>query len=1247
MESGEISVICRLRKPCEVADSSAPERAWLDVTRDSIRSFSVEEAAALGVEGTDDYGAVHFTFDAVCDATVNQAALFALVEPIVRKVGDGYNGTIFAYGQTASGKTYTMEGPSGSLDDPELMGVIPRVLRVVGGLAGWPCSSPVLEVRASMVEIYQEKIRDLLDATKVNLQLMDDKADGVIVADMTQREVTSVRELCAVLQQGIACRTTGATRMNVNSSRSHSLFILCLERKVAPAHSNGKLHLVDLAGSEKIKRTHAVGTRLDEAKKINQSLSALGNVINALTSTQVPDGTSGRAPHIPFRDSKLTRLLQDSLGGTAMTCLVLNCSGSFLDRAETISTLRFGHRAKQIKNQPIVHQTFSVSELLSQLNSTRKELEELKTATQQHETLPAPPPAQLTMEHGEMATVASSDHETHVPSWNRLDELPPPVKQGGSPGKGLSSRGLVSVTLEAGPLGLEFGKVGEDLWFIEAVNGQAAATNKLAPGLILLSVNAQTVSGLQHFEGVRELLVGAKRPVTLLFRPPPDWALASVDADDPQKQKQQQHEEEQEGVGGGKEHVKIDALGESAAAEPSAAVSAFSFAAAAMQGLRLRGTQSSSTSGASANADHERLEQQLAAAQHNADEQRKRAAIAETALVEVKAELSAARAAHPEQPSNDGAEPGPTPSTEIAELRKALELEKSRVAEHASSLKETMQRSSEAEAHMRAALSEAEGKIVAAKADWQSAATAAEDAQQQLKKAERAQEQAESLVRRGLKSRKAADAKVANVEAELLQLRSRGAELQSQLQSAGVHARELEEQLDRRSEHSLRHEQHSTALQSELEHVRAGMEAFAADQRVWSEASAAASKVGFELRAAVESQEALDSAWDELAWICKHSNCATRAGTSGAAEADDHLQQRSNALPQQSCGADFEMAASLWCRRRQRRASARARSLAKCRAVALLRQRPMAGVTQRGAPASTAATGELHAPSVEERVAQHRGCGARVLLREAAIQVLGQFEEIDAWLSEQGGAKAVGSGSGVQAAHSLDGSISLGVVRAKVNHCRELAASACQVHAAKLAQIGCCGSQSATQTSEYASGPSKQVTALVPAQPAVVLAEYERLLRFPSDVDVGLGIGADVSAAEVELRREVSEASAHAKLRDEACFATTALMEIELKLAHAKAEQHRAEMLAANATARADEQIASAVQVRASTLRTDRLKLIMHRTSASSSHAAAALTPLSPPSHPLGAPLAVRCYTGRAREGGSRARGGARARAAE
>lgn len=279
---------------------------------------------------------------------------------------NGYNGTVFAYGQTGAGKSYTMMGAD--IDDEEQRGIIPRIVEQMFTSILKSPGNIEYTVRISYMEIYMEKIRDLLAPQNDNLPIHEEKSRGVYVKGLLQIYVSSVQEVYEVMRRGGSARATAATNMNQESSRSHSIFVLTITQKNVETGSakSGQLFLVDLAGSEKVGKTGASGQTLEEAKKINKSLSALGMVINSLTD--------GKSTHIPYRDSKLTRILQESLGGNSRTTLIINCSPSSYNDQETISTLRFGVRAKAIKNKAKINAELSPLELKQLLKKAQNQV---------------------------------------------------------------------------------------------------------------------------------------------------------------------------------------------------------------------------------------------------------------------------------------------------------------------------------------------------------------------------------------------------------------------------------------------------------------------------------------------------------------------------------------------------------------------------------------------------------------------------------------------------------------------------------------------------------------------------------------------------------------------------------------------------------------------------------------------------------------------------------------------------------
>uniref|UniRef100_A0A1A9X3K6 Kinesin-like protein n=1 Tax=Glossina brevipalpis TaxID=37001 RepID=A0A1A9X3K6_9MUSC len=295
-----------------------------------------------------------YLFDKVFKPNASQEKVYnEAAKSIVTDVLAGYNGTIFAYGQTSSGKTHTMEGVIG---DSVKQGIIPRIVNDIFNHIYTMEMNLEFHIKVSYYEIYMDKIRDLLDVSKVNLSVHEDKNRVPYVKGATERFVSSPDDVFEVIEEGKSNRHIAVTNMNEHSSRSHSVFLINVKQENLENQKklSGKLYLVDLAGSEKVSKTGAEGTVLDEAKNINKSLSALGNVISALAD--------GNKTHIPYRDSKLTRILQESLGGNARTTIVICCSPASFNEAETKSTLEFGRRAKTVKNVVCVNEELTAEE---------------------------------------------------------------------------------------------------------------------------------------------------------------------------------------------------------------------------------------------------------------------------------------------------------------------------------------------------------------------------------------------------------------------------------------------------------------------------------------------------------------------------------------------------------------------------------------------------------------------------------------------------------------------------------------------------------------------------------------------------------------------------------------------------------------------------------------------------------------------------------------------------------------------
>ena len=311
-----------------------------------------------------------FTYDKIYPIETTQKTIFEQVaKPLILSAFEGINGTLFCYGQTASGKTYTMEGIS---SDNDLCGIIPRMMNLVFEIINSGSSDIEFSVKCQYYQIYNEKIQDLIDTTKTDLAIREDKNKGIWVGECTEKYVESEQEMIDFFNTGSNNRIVSSTKMNAISSRSHSLFSVTIYQRnvITESSKTGKLYFVDLAGSEKMSKAGVEGnTMLKEAQNINKSIMTLGMVINALTKG---------AKHIPYRDSKLTRVLQESLGGNSLTYLIINCSPNMLNQAETLSTLRFGQRAKLIKNKVVANTQQSVKELMMKLKQAEEKIKNLE-----------------------------------------------------------------------------------------------------------------------------------------------------------------------------------------------------------------------------------------------------------------------------------------------------------------------------------------------------------------------------------------------------------------------------------------------------------------------------------------------------------------------------------------------------------------------------------------------------------------------------------------------------------------------------------------------------------------------------------------------------------------------------------------------------------------------------------------------------------------------------------------------------
>lgn len=292
-----------------------------------------------------------FTYDKTYDWRSSQEEIFDdVAKPILESVMEGYNGTIFAYGQTGTGKSFTMMGAGHG--KTELKGIIPRSIDWIFKAIENKGDQEFL-VRVAFVEIYNEEIRDLLNKNIKNKLKIREKEGVFYVEDNKVIKVENANQMLQVMEAGEGNRAKGSTKMNIESSRSHSIFQIIVENSYLDESGErhyrmGKLNLVDLAGSERQTKTEATGDRLKEATKINLSLTILGNVISSLISS--------KKVHVPYRESKLTMLLCDSLGGNTKTVMIANIGPSDFNYDESLNTLWYAARAKKIQNKPTINE---------------------------------------------------------------------------------------------------------------------------------------------------------------------------------------------------------------------------------------------------------------------------------------------------------------------------------------------------------------------------------------------------------------------------------------------------------------------------------------------------------------------------------------------------------------------------------------------------------------------------------------------------------------------------------------------------------------------------------------------------------------------------------------------------------------------------------------------------------------------------------------------------------------------------
>ncbi|CAN1775928.1 Kinesin-like protein KIN-7N, partial [Linum perenne] len=367
----KICVAVRVRPPVTPSplDTISGGSYW--ITEDN--RISLHRSGGTPISG------VSYAFDHVFDHGSSNSRVYELLtKDIIHAAVEGFNGTVFAYGQTSSGKTFTMNG---SEKDP---GVIHRAVRDIFDKTQAQISDREFLIRVSYMEIYNEEINDLFAVENQKLPIHESLERGIFVAGLREEIVNSAEQVLKLMESGEVNRHFGETNMNARSSRSHTIFRMVIESKGKVSNSSSDysssdavrvsvLNLVDLAGSERIAKTGAGGVRLKEGKYINKSLMALGNVINKLS-----DGGKQRA-HIPYRDSKLTRILQPALGGNAKTSIICTLAPEEIHIEETKGSLLFASRAKRITNCAQVNEILTDAALLKR---QKLEIEELRKKLQ-------------------------------------------------------------------------------------------------------------------------------------------------------------------------------------------------------------------------------------------------------------------------------------------------------------------------------------------------------------------------------------------------------------------------------------------------------------------------------------------------------------------------------------------------------------------------------------------------------------------------------------------------------------------------------------------------------------------------------------------------------------------------------------------------------------------------------------------------------------------------------------------------
>jgi len=453
-DDANVKVFCRVRPPNErergVASSALSGSAGFLARSSAAAASALFAKKCVSVPSSDaaqqtlflhsKHGPARtFTFDRVFGEQASQTDVFDVVgAPITQACLEGYNGTIFAYGQTGSGKTFTMQGPDDVIDaearslSPEqlaLRGLVPRVIDYLFANATAQDGEKNVQhtFACSFLEIYNERVYDLLDGGSAKdaagLQLRENGRKGVHVEGLIESVVANSKKAAELMTVGAQNRRVGQTSMNRESSRSHSVFILQLQSKEISPHGTkirtSRFNLVDLAGSERQRSTDAAGERLKEAGGINKSLSALGNVILGLSEQSV-----GKHRHVHYRDSKLTFLLKDSLGGNSKTFMVATISPAEDSAFETLSTLKFAQRAKLIQNSAVVNED-SVGSALFLQEEVQRLRRQLQHAHQ--EIARSIPGSSLLLQEGSTPSEVASSQDSAAPATQQLGPCDPSI----------------------------------------------------------------------------------------------------------------------------------------------------------------------------------------------------------------------------------------------------------------------------------------------------------------------------------------------------------------------------------------------------------------------------------------------------------------------------------------------------------------------------------------------------------------------------------------------------------------------------------------------------------------------------------------------------------------------------------------------------------------------------------------------------------------------------------------------------